>query len=521
VSAATFPVKATNTRIIARNSIWFGVETGFLFLTTLVTSIAMARAIGPQRLGYFNYIMWLANISGVLGSLGVPAATSKYMAEYLGRGEHGIARAIFGATMRLQGAMACAVTCVGIGLILTVGDPQHRLVSAIQVASMLPAMLTFVPAQANAARENLRANAVASIVGTTLFAISIILSLVLGWDLLGIATGILIYRSVELLIRLIPVWRWVNSLPKTTLPDEVKRRMFKFSANSIILMILNIVVWDRSDVILLKTLSSDISQITFFTVAFNLVEKALILPGMFAAGVTVTVNAQYGRDKTKLNAIISSSARYLVLLSAPVLLGLAAISSPAMRLAYGRQYIAAIPVLTLAAIMALPKPLNPPAQQMLQANEQQRFLIVWGICCGIANITIDWLLIPRFGALGAAIGNGTAQMLGVAGPWFVVKRRFDLHLDYRGIVRVFGSALVMSAVVMGLQHFISGLPAVLIGIPLGGVVFALSLKYMRAIKEEDISRLLQLERSVPACLHPTFNWALRWIAPDALHAATE
>ena len=66
----------------------------------------MARIIGPQKLGYFNYVMWLANMSGIVGSVGVPMTTRKYMAEYLGRGEPGVARAVFFATMQLQQLMS-------------------------------------------------------------------------------------------------------------------------------------------------------------------------------------------------------------------------------------------------------------------------------------------------------------------------------------------------------------------------------------------------------------------------------
>ena len=64
-------------------------------LATLATTIVIARLIGPQRLGYFNYIYWLSNTAGGLASLGIPATTGKFMAEYLAGGQKGVARAIF------------------------------------------------------------------------------------------------------------------------------------------------------------------------------------------------------------------------------------------------------------------------------------------------------------------------------------------------------------------------------------------------------------------------------------------
>ena len=503
---------ATNTRTIARNSIWYGAETGFLFLTTLVTSIAMARVIGPEKLGYFNYVMWLANTTGLVGSLGVPTTTSKYMAEYLGRGEAATTRAIFNFTMKLQAVMAACVTGGALIVLYVFGDPVNRTVSAFQVASVLPAMLTLVPAQANAARENLKANTIASFVGNIIFTISIISSLVLGWGLLGIAIGILVFRTVELGVRLVPVWRWIGRLPVGTVPADLKRRMMRFSGNNVVLMLLNLIVWDRSDVVLLKFLSPDIAQISFFAVGFNLVEKALIVPQTIAGSINVTINAQYGRDRSRLNTLVSSSAKYLLLFSAPLLLGLAAISSPAISVAYGWQYIPAIPVLAVAALMALPKPLLLPAQQMLQANEQQKFLIVWGITCGLLNIGLDWMLIPKMGALGAAIGNGAAQLLGVIGPWIELRRRFAVHVAKAPLLKISIAAVLMAASVVGLHQVVSPVLTLAIGIPGGAIIFLICLRLFRTLGDEDVARLRQFTSFVPPRFRSGYSRGVTWIS---------
>ena len=197
----------------------------------------MARIIGPQKLGYFNYVMWLANMSGIVGSVGVPMTTRKYMAEYLGRGEPGVARAVFFATMQLQVLIASAITAIALAIVFVFGDPHHRLVSAFQVASILPAMLVFVPSQANVAREDMRANVASSIVGGILWLAGIMLSLLMGWGLLGIAVGILISRTTEFVLRFIPVLRWVRRLPDGVLPSSLKHRMVSFSGQSMVCLL--------------------------------------------------------------------------------------------------------------------------------------------------------------------------------------------------------------------------------------------------------------------------------------------
>ena len=109
-------------RRIAHNSIWYGIEIGIGILSTLATTIVIARIIGPQRLGYFNYIYWLSNTAGGLASLGIPATTAKYMAEYLASGEKSIARAVFFLTLRVQSVIALLMMTIGLTLVFTMVD---------------------------------------------------------------------------------------------------------------------------------------------------------------------------------------------------------------------------------------------------------------------------------------------------------------------------------------------------------------------------------------------------------------
>jgi O-antigen/teichoic acid export membrane protein len=50
-----------NTRTIARNSFWYGLELLFGLCAALVTSVAVARVMGPERLSYYQLMVWLTN----------------------------------------------------------------------------------------------------------------------------------------------------------------------------------------------------------------------------------------------------------------------------------------------------------------------------------------------------------------------------------------------------------------------------------------------------------------------------
>ena len=91
-----------NSKTIARNTAWYGLEQLIGFVTTLVTSIAIARTLGPAKMGYLIYVSWLTGIVSNLGSVGLPETTRKYMAEFIGGGDYATARFIYLRTFTIQ-----------------------------------------------------------------------------------------------------------------------------------------------------------------------------------------------------------------------------------------------------------------------------------------------------------------------------------------------------------------------------------------------------------------------------------
>src|SRR6185295_4350380 len=102
----------------------------------------------------------------------------KYMSEYYGRGQSGIARSIFQRTLGLQAALASAITLIALVLVITSGDPAYRTVAVLMTASIFPVMINAIPAQANMAAEDMAANVPGSIVSTAIFVSAVFISIV-------------------------------------------------------------------------------------------------------------------------------------------------------------------------------------------------------------------------------------------------------------------------------------------------------------------------------------------------------
>ena len=509
-----------NSRTIAKNFFWNGLEMLLAAISVTVVSIAVARVIGPARLGYFSLVQWSTTITALIGSLGIPVTTFKYMGEFFGSGEHALAKAIFAYSLRLQAILGSAISGVGLVLVFTIGDPAYRLISTMLVLSMLPQMLSFIPSSATRAAENVAVIFRAGVIYLVVNVGGILLSLLLHWDLTGIAATILLCRVVDLAAKWIPVGLSLRSYPKRPLPGEVRQRIFAFSKYSTALMLLQVIVMDRSDILLLKTLQPDIRQVTFFSLAFSLAERLVRAPQAFSGAVSNTQMAEYGRNKERLFGLTAAAGTYIALLAAPLLFGAAAVAGPLIRLAFGRQYLPMIPVFVLVSALAFSKAVISPAQNLLYAAEDMKFALLWTVLCGIVNIALDVLLIPSHGAMGAAWGNGIAQTLAAAGMWTRVVLRFPVKLPVANLRKLVYVAVAMCAAVVACVRL--PLPEIwrlLVAITAGTLVFTYGLRRLAVFAADDRARLGRVVGLAPESWQRAVQWIFDFVFP--LRAAVE
>jgi O-antigen/teichoic acid export membrane protein len=492
-----------------------GLEVVITLVCTLLTTVVIARVIGPTRLGYFNLIFWLTSITCSVGSLGIPLTTFKYMGEFLGGGKKELARAVFFYNLWAQTVIASVLTIIGMIAVFTLVDPAYRVCAVLLVLSMVPNMITFVPSQANSAAEDAALNTRGAFVGAVVYVIAVAASLLLGWNLIGIAAGVLVYRTAELAVKTVPVFKSMKLVPHVPLPREIRKRMFSFSGLSTGLMILQIVIWDRSDIIFLKLLQPDIRQLAFFSVCFSVADRLMRMPQTFANALSATQMAEYGRDKDRLFRMTSKASTYVLLGALPILIGLACIGGPFVRVMYGPQYLPAIPVFIVVALLSIPRAILTPAQTLLYSAEDLGFVLKWGCVAAAINVLLDLALIPNHGALGAAWANGVAQTFAAVTIWGRVLVRYPVRIDIPVLLRLSAATLAMAIVVLGIVAMpFDPLMKLAFAIPVGAIVFLVTSRMLAVLQTDDRRRLLQLSSLLPTPVGSSFKRLVDFLVPQ-------
>lgn len=504
----------SNTKVIGRNFIFMGLEVVITLVCTMLTTIVIARSIGPTRLGYFNLVLWLTTITCSVGSLGIPLTTFKYMGEFLGSNKKELARAVFFYNLRTQTVIALVFSTISMLVVFSIVDQEYRICSALLVLSMVPNMVTFVPSQANSAAEDAALNTRGALVGSVVYVIAVAMSLLLGWNLVGIAAGVLLYRTAELAAKIVPVLISMKRVRRVPLPDDIRKRMFSFSGLSTLLMILQVVIWDRSDIIFLKVLQPDIRQLAFFSVCFSVADRLMRLPQTFANALSATQMAEYGRDKDRLFKLTSQASTYVLLGALPILVGVACIGGPFVRVMYGPQYLPAIPVFIIVALLSIPKAALTPAQTLLYSAEDLGFILKWGCVAALINTLLDVALIPGHGAIGAAWANGIAQTFTAISIWSRVLVRYPVRIDIPAMLRIAAATLAMSIVVLGIVVMpLSLVMKLIVSVPIGAIVFLITSRIFMVLQKDDRRRLMVLSASLPTAFSSSFIRLVEFLVP--------
>ncbi|RZU42448.1 O-antigen/teichoic acid export membrane protein [Edaphobacter modestus] len=513
--------KRVNSKTIARNTAWYGLENLIGFATSLITSIAIARTLGPTKMGYIIYVTWLTGIVSQLGSVGIPITTRKYMAEYLGGGDYTTARFIYFRTLLIQTLLAAVATFGAVIWVFYNAPAEYRIAALLLVLGMLPAMSNFISAQANVASETLSANLPGSLASTATYFILTLLAVVLDWGVNGIAFAMFAMKWVDCLVRLVPTmrriltWKSGHAHP----PADLRARMMSFASQSVMGMLLTLVVWDRSELFLLKHLTPDIRQLSFYSVAFSLAERLLIFPSIFAAASGASMYAQYGRDRSRLPSMTAASARYIALISLPIHIIAVPLAAPVVLVLYGKQYVGALVVATVAPLLCLPKAFSGPIQSLFESVDEQKYFIVTTVIASFIDIAVAWLLIPSYGALGACLGSGAAQFTAVVLMWAIGIRRYDIRLPWGFIFKISAISAFAACSAYLVTSKLAALPALLAGCAIATGVFILLGYIFKILEPEDRDRFKVISDACPPPVAAPINYLLdrftRGLAPNS------
>jgi len=302
---------------------------------------------------------------------------------------------------------------------------------------------------------------------------------ILAGDTVGLAVGFFAVRKALL---------WPSAALHKGRMDKEFRRIRKFSWTVSYVLILNAVVWQRSEVLFLKWFSS-LPQIAFYSIAFALAGKLSDIANVCTGTLMPLSSEAYGRSGlTDLRAIYTSGLKYIQMGIVPLVLFGIVLSRPAVRLVYGECYLPLVPVLQILLATVAVTTMGGVASALVYATDKQAFIAKFGTAVALLNILMDLIFIPRFGAIGAAIANGGTQVLAVVVGLVYTKSILSSPFPLTDTARIYAAALLAMTPVLFASLTTAKLGYLLV-VAFGAFVYIVALVAMGAVGSSEASFL--------------------------------
>lgn len=502
---------------LARQSIANAVATSSILLGGTLSTISVARLLGPESLGVVTYAAWLVSIIMIIADLGIPGALARYLPELRRRGE---CEAADGLTVILFRRFAAATGIVALGLAgwalwfhqedaAPFGPvaSDHYLSNSLfwllvagaivgQSASGFTAGLLRGRQDFGRMARVMLAAALTQIVVTVAGAIA-----------LG-TTGALVGGIV---VGLVPAAFLAGALHRGgPVTPDLRRRVRRYCQATWASYLLAAIVWTRTEIFFLER-SWGSGAVALFSIGVTLANLAVQAP-LLLTGSLLPHLAQHiaASEHEQAVAIYRTGMRLLAMMVIPACFGIVAVAPALVPLLYGRGFEGAVlPTAILVGAAAL-SALTSVTQTFMNASERNGFNVAVGLA-GAAGVVLAGLtLVPDYGILAAAAVRTAIQFGATAASIWYVHRHLRAPAPLLAIARIIAAASLCAGAAHAVVLAIPGPAAVAAAIPVGVITYAVGLKLFGCVGEADLRLVHGMTDALPGTLSRLMSGAARF-----------
>lgn len=504
---------------VIRNTLFSSVGIYTEYFLGMLTSIIIARHLGPADFGAYSLVIWLVATAVVVTNSGVASAVIKFVAELRGAGRDAQIRALLAWAWRLQAWFLAAVTVAGSALFVAYGervmpDFDHAALLAILVLTTILRAMYMLNIGIAKGYENFRATAAVAVIVAPLN----LLAILLVWWLDGPMEWFLGAFTLSSFV----FW-WISRrqvaplLPpadrREPLDEATRKRLRSYTALVAVTVAVSFVTASEVEVLFL-TLFDTSASAGQFKVAFQLASGALLLvPGVFGALLLPMMANALAQGREIASRRLAMSTTYLAALAAPLAAFGVVFAPEVIGLLYGAAFAPAALVFACCISAGTISTVSQAASGYLLGSDRQRALMVVVLACSVVKLVLDIVLVQRFGLTGAVAAYAGTSVLTGSLIIALALRYSGARLQWARIVRVVVAAAVAALVAWMIKGHLPALPTLAIGGTLLACAYALATLLLGFWSAPDLAHFrqmhLRLARGRPAFVGRVLDWAER------------
>ena len=445
-------------RRVASNTAVQVAGKGIVLAFGLASLAVLTRYLGPDDYGRYTLALMYMQLFGVLADVGLFTTVVREISKDRSRTDELVGNVL---TLRLLLAVVVIAVATGVSLLLPY---EHDVRVAILLAGgpLLFGMMTTAYVAILQSRLQMTRAVVGDVVGR---AASLLLALLVVWLDLGFY-AVMLAAGGGALATLIVTWLVTRRLAAIRFRANLAVwRPLLVAALPLGLALAINSLYFRADTLIIS-FYEPYSQVGLYTLAYRILELALVVGYVFVNTTFPVLSQAVEHDEPRALRMIQLSTDLLVVLGIPLVAGGLVLAPQIVELASGEDFAdAAEPLRILLAAGALAW-VNGVFGLALIAKNRQTSALWLNVSALAFNVGLNFLLIPRYGIVVAAIVTVASEVLILGGSYVLMRR----HFDFFPAPRTLPVALVCGAAMGGVVWVARDLPLPVV-VPLGAAVY--------------------------------------------------
>lgn len=484
-----------------RNTMFSTVGVYIEFALGMLTSIIIARHLGPDGYGHYSLVIWMVALGVAITNSGTATAAIKFVAELRGSGNEALIPALIRYLRRAQRVFMLVVVLAGGAVLLLSRD---RLVPELDKRMLLGFLLLAVSVRASymfnigvaKGFENFRAVARVALVATP---VNLAMVALVCWFDYPVEALLAVFLVSGVIFYLISQRQVAGLVPRPqgeppALPRALLARVHRHMWLAALNVSFGFLIASEIEVLFLN-LYTNADAAGHFKVAHQLATGAtLLVPGVFAALLLPMMANALSRGQAVAGRRFVASTNYLVLLAAPLVAFGVTFSDEVVWLLYGRAYGDTGPVLAACIVGAAVVTVSQSGSSLLISADRQGSVLLVGIAAGVFKVALDVMLIARYGLQGATWAYLVAALADAAAMIALAVQVSGVQPEWSRLGRTVLAGGLAALLVLPLQRYVPPLPAMLAGGVVLSLAYAVLTLVLRCWDEDDIEHMQHLFR---------------------------
>ncbi len=372
-------------------------------ILTFVLVVFAARSLGDAEFGKYSFALAFTGLFAILSNIGLHVVVTRDVArdrQQAGRylGNVALIELIFSIfTFLLMFITINLMNC----------PPDTKLaVYVIGIAVLLDGTFTMLFKSIYRAFEKMEYEALVTILGKSICACLVFLTLFYGHGLIGL---VLSYLSANLIIL---VFVFFITIKKFTIPKfKIDGHLWKYLILTAIPFglagALNL-IYVRTDTIMLSMMKGD-AVVGWYNAAHTLVSALSFANTALIAAIFPSMSNSFVSSKKSLNGIYETSFKYCLIFLLPIAIGTTLLADKIILFVYGERFIHSVGALQILIWSGILSFLNSLYYTTLGAINRQKITSIVMGSGAIVNVIFNLLLIPKLSYIGAGVATVATQ----------------------------------------------------------------------------------------------------------------